>query len=205
MQRMVMVRHGETTGDVEGRYGGAYDDALSATGVAQVRALREALAGVGITRVFSSPLLRARQTAEGLAEGLTAGMGTAVGATVQVVAGLQERDQYGVLTGMTKVAARAEHPDLVALVQDRLNTLPGAESYADFAARVKAAWAEVVAVGEPCAALVWHGGGMRVLFREILALGELHSIGDCCWVELQRAGMYAPWEVLRMEGIALAA
>ena len=196
MQRMVVVRHGETTGDVEGRYGGAYDDVLSATGEAQVRALSEALAGMGITRIFSSPLSRARQTAKGL--------GTAVGVPVQVVAGLQERDQYGALTGMTKVAARVEHPDLVALVQDRLNTLPGAESYAEFSARVRMAWADVVAVGEPCAAVVWHGGGMRVLFREILALGELQSIGDCCWVELQRTGPEALWQVQRLEGMALA-
>lgn len=196
MQRMVVVRHGETTGDVEGRYGGAYDDALSATGNAQVRGLSATLVGVGITRIFSSPLLRARQTAEGL--------GAAVGAPVQVVPGLQERDQYGVLTGMTKVTARAEHPDLVGLVQDRLNTLTGAESYADFSARVRAAWADVVAAHEPCAAVVWHGGGMRVLFREILALGELQSIGDCCWVELKRAELSAPWQVGRMEGIALA-
>ena len=197
MQRMVAVRHGETASDVEGRYGGAYDDALSATGEAQVLALSAALAGMGITRIFSSPLLRARQTAEGLS--------MTVGASMQMVPGLQERDQYGALTGMTKVAAQAEYPDLVAMVQDRLNTLPGAESYADFSVRVRAAWADVVAVGEPCAAVVWHGGGMRVLFREILALGELQSIGDCCWVELQRAGPETLWQVLRMEGIALGA
>lgn len=29
---------------------------------------------------------------------------------------------------------------------------------------------------------------MRVLFREILRLGELQKIGDCCWVELERRG-----------------
>ena len=51
IRRVIFIRHGETTGDVEGRFGGTYDDALSVTGERQVAALVEELAGAGIGRV----------------------------------------------------------------------------------------------------------------------------------------------------------
>lgn len=180
--RLIVIRHGQTTGDVEDRYGGAYDDVLSPEGEAQVQQLVAELAGQGIQQVFTSPLKRAQQTAQGVA--------AQAGCPVTVIADFKERDQYGALTGMTKTQARQQHPDWVEALKDRLNTLPGAESYAAASARTSAAFADVLAqveaAGHDCVAIVWHGGGMRVLFRDILQWGELTQIGDCCWVELQR-------------------
>ncbi len=63
---IIVIRHGQTTGDVEDRYGGAYDDALSPEGEAQVRQLAEELAGKGMQQIYTSPLQRAEQTAQGV-------------------------------------------------------------------------------------------------------------------------------------------
>ncbi|PIZ30124.1 MAG: hypothetical protein COY40_05350 [Alphaproteobacteria bacterium CG_4_10_14_0_8_um_filter_53_9] len=193
--RLIFIRHGETTGDVEDRYGGSYDDALSAEGEAQVNLLAEALEDYDIETVFTSPLTRAQQTAEGISSHF--------GCPVHLMDDLRERAQYGPLTGMTKTDAKALHPDLVEAVKDRNNTLPGAESYAEASARTQAAVANIMAYDTPeCAAVVWHGGGMRVLFRDILSLGELHSIGDCCWVELIREG--GGWRVGDSSGLGFS-
>jgi broad specificity phosphatase PhoE len=177
--KLFFIRHGETTGDVEDRYGGAYDDVLSPEGERQVEQLVSELQDRGIQKIFSSPLKRARQTAEGLA--------SAIGCEVIVIDNLRERSQYGPLTGMVKAEAKAQYPDLVKQVKDRLNTLPAAESYSEASERTTAAYHDVLAQAGPCAAVVWHGGGMRVLFRDILQMGELNKIGDCCWVELTRS------------------
>ena len=189
--KLILARHGETTGDVENRYGGAYDDGLSDEGLMQAAELAEALAGKGIEVVYCSDLLRAQETADTLAKKL--------GCDVKIVPGLRERDQYGELTGMEKREAAKQFPALVALVKDRLNTLPGAESYEEAATRMIDAFEQVVAEAHDCAAVVWHGGGMRVLFREILEMGELTAIGDCCWVELEKVG--EQWVVEDSQGL----
>jgi phosphoserine phosphatase len=63
---ILLVRHGETPWNREGRYQGRTDIALSEEGLAQVRALGKRLAGVPITAAIASPLARARTTAEAI-------------------------------------------------------------------------------------------------------------------------------------------
>ena len=63
--RILLARHGETEWNTEGRYQGqGFDIALSATGLSQAKALASRLAGFAFTRMVSSPLSRASQTAE---------------------------------------------------------------------------------------------------------------------------------------------
>lgn len=174
--RIFFIRHGETTGDVEDRYGGAYDDALSLLGEKQAIQLAEELEDSGIETIFCSPLQRARQTARILS--------VRVGCSVIVMDDLRERDQYGPLTGMIKADARERYQDLAGQVEDRMNVLPGAESYDEAVRRTLAVYSEILGRVDSCAAVVWHGGGMRILFREILKMGELGKIGDCGWIEL---------------------
>ncbi|NND65589.1 MAG: histidine phosphatase family protein [Gammaproteobacteria bacterium] len=178
--KVFFIRHGETTGDVEDRYGGAYDDELSPKGLEQVSSLCEELKEKGIETIFRSPLLRAKKTAQSLAD--------ASECSVVEVDDLRERNQYGPLTGMTKQEAREKHPDLVKQLKNHLNTLPNAESYQDASERTTRAYHQVLEKTNKCSAVVWHGGGMRVLFRDILKLGELKGIGDCSWVELNVDG-----------------
>ncbi|HEX7598457.1 MAG TPA: histidine phosphatase family protein [Polyangia bacterium] len=63
--QIVLARHGETSWNVEGRYQGqGFDIPLSEAGLGQAGALRERLKDMTFRRAVSSPLLRARQTAE---------------------------------------------------------------------------------------------------------------------------------------------
>ncbi len=68
MLRLILVRHGRTSWNVQGRVqgGGGLDD----VGRAQVTALTERLAAEPITAVYASPAWRARQTAQPLADTL---------------------------------------------------------------------------------------------------------------------------------------
>jgi len=63
---VLLVRHGETPWNREGRYQGRTDIPLSTDGVAQVQRLGERLRDVELTRVITSPLRRARATAEAI-------------------------------------------------------------------------------------------------------------------------------------------
>jgi phosphoserine phosphatase len=68
---VLLVRHGETQWNREGRYQGRTDIPLSSDGEAQVRGLGLRLASVTIARAISSPLSRARKTAEAILVGRT--------------------------------------------------------------------------------------------------------------------------------------
>ncbi|MFI5180495.1 MAG: histidine phosphatase family protein [Thermoanaerobaculia bacterium] len=63
--RLHIVRHGESRGNLAGMLQGSrIDEPLSLRGVRQAEALAARLAATPIDRIFASPLLRARQTAE---------------------------------------------------------------------------------------------------------------------------------------------
>ena len=61
--KIFLIRHGETTGDIEDRYGGDYDDHLSEKGKQQSKELAEKLKNKGIELIFHSPRIRATETA----------------------------------------------------------------------------------------------------------------------------------------------
>ena len=65
---LILVRHGESTGNADGLLLGRIDAPLTERGLAQARTLGPVVAGA--TRVISSPLARARDTAEALGTGL---------------------------------------------------------------------------------------------------------------------------------------
>jgi glucosyl-3-phosphoglycerate phosphatase len=169
--KLYVIRHGQTTGDVEDRFGGAYDDGLTPEGFAQAEAMAKELAERGIRRIVCSDLIRAKQTASVLQ--------AHTGASLVEDARVRERNQYGRFSGMRK----AEHGDVAAAAKDRFFTAEEGETYEEFAVRLAEGFTDIAKADETTA-IVWHGGGMRVLFREILKLGELSFIGDCSWVEL---------------------
>ena len=71
---ITFLRHGESVGNLENRFQGHADFPLTETGRAQARALAERWQAEGRTfdRVFSSPLARARETAEIVCSALNA-------------------------------------------------------------------------------------------------------------------------------------
>jgi len=190
--KIFFIRHGETTGDVENRYGGTYDDHLSDKGKAQSESLGEVLKSSGVEVIFSSSLIRAQETSQILAQ--------YIDCKVQVIPELQERNQYGFLSGMIKDEALEKYPGEVEILKDRLNTIDGAESYEAFSKRIgDAFWSLIKDSQYNTIAIVSHGGPLRVLFRDILAWGELKDIGDCAYVELEKDGDVFKW--VRAEGL----
>lgn len=65
---LILVRHGESTANAEGRLLGRLDAPLTLRGLAQARAVAPLVTGA--TRLFSSPLGRAVDTARALGTGL---------------------------------------------------------------------------------------------------------------------------------------
>ena len=94
-----LVRHGETAWTISGQATGRTDIPLTERGEREAQALRAQLTRVRFAGVFTSPLLRARRTAE------LAGFG----AEAVADGDLMEWD-YGAYEGRRKADIRAERP-----------------------------------------------------------------------------------------------
>lgn len=68
MTQLLLIRHGQTDFNDEGRLQGQLDVPLNARGVEQARRMAQALKGAQIHAIYSSDLQRARATARELAE-----------------------------------------------------------------------------------------------------------------------------------------
>jgi len=90
----LLVRHGETDWNAEGRLQGQTDRPLSHFGRQQARQLAEELEGEEFEAIYSSDLARARETAEIVSEQL--------GLTVALDPDLREKD-WGTWEGLTGV------------------------------------------------------------------------------------------------------
>ncbi len=174
--RIYLIRHGETTGDVEDRYGGDYDDDLTQKGRTQAKKLAQKLRNKKIEVVFSSPLKRTQQTAMILSENL--------GIKVRILKEIKERNHYGILTGMVKSEARKKYPKLAEDLKDYKKTIEGAESYKDFLKRINQAFKIIYASKYKTVAIVTHGGPFRAVFRELLGEGKI-GISDCSYAVLE--------------------
>ncbi len=64
LQRLYLVRHGETAWSISGQHTGRTDIPMTEKGEQDVRRLADRLHGVSFNHVFTSPLQRARRSAE---------------------------------------------------------------------------------------------------------------------------------------------
>ena len=64
LQRLYLVRHGQTAWSLSGQHTGRTDIPLTEQGEREARELADRLRGVRFSQVFTSPLRRARQTCE---------------------------------------------------------------------------------------------------------------------------------------------
>ena len=176
--KFYFFRHGESIADIDDRFGGAFDDKLSLKGEEQAQELTQKLLGKDIEMLYVSPLIRTQETATILAEYLQC--------PIVTEPNLKERDQYGFLSGMIKSEAREKYPELVEKFKDRMFAMENTESYEDFSKRIQDIFKKITSEeARDCVGVVWHGGPMRVLFREILKKGEI-KYGDCCFVCLEK-------------------
>jgi broad specificity phosphatase PhoE len=126
----LLLRHGQTALSLERRFAGRGDVALSKEGLKQVRQAARFLARGGVQVIVSSPLQRARQTADAAAK-LT-------GAPVVTDDSLAEAD-FGSWEGLTFAEVQQRWPDeLSAWMTNPDVSPPGGESFAAVARRVLA-------------------------------------------------------------------
>jgi broad specificity phosphatase PhoE len=120
--RVLLIRHGQSQGNAEGRFGGHTATPLSSRGRRQAEATARALASETFAAIYSSDLLRAVETAEPLAR--------LAGLTLQSSDALRERS-VGVMEGLTFEEAAAQHPEQYGalLRRDFEHVLLGGESY----------------------------------------------------------------------------
>lgn len=127
---ILLVRHGETAWNREGRYQGRTDIPLSPTGETQVRALGVRLAHVPIARAVSSPLARAKRTAEAILAGRDVAL--------ELDAGLVEIS-HGDWEGQLSSDVEAAHAEMLGTWRTRpdrdVPAGPGAETLGEVEAR----------------------------------------------------------------------
>jgi probable phosphoglycerate mutase len=119
---VVIIRHGQSQGNAEGRFGGHTDTPLSPRGRRQAQATARALASEKFNAIYSSDLPRAIETATPLTK-LT-------GARLETTEALRERS-VGVMEGLTFEEAAELHPEQyqALLRRDFEHVLLDGESY----------------------------------------------------------------------------
>lgn len=186
MTQLVLLRHGETVGQSSIRLYGATDIALSPIGEQQVARAAAALAPHRFTRILTSPLQRARRSAEIVRAALDPPP------PLETVADFREVD-FGAWEGWTYAEAEARDPDNYRRwhAEGPAFTYPNGESRADFHARVGAA-ARLLAPGD---LVVVHKGVIRTLLAALtdqtpadlaglaIPLGSIHRLrrDDAGW------------------------
>ena len=157
MTTLLLVRHGETDWNRDGRWQGHADTPLNERGREQARALAARLDGEPIAAVYASDLARARETAEIVAASL--------GLEVRVDPRLREI-HFGGWEGLTSAEIEQRFPEEVARwrADDGANAFAGGETYARMGERVVDALSEIAAAHPTQTVLViLHGGPIRGL------------------------------------------
>jgi broad specificity phosphatase PhoE len=152
---LLLVRHGETDWNRDGRWQGGSDTRLNDLGREQARALAEELDG-SIDVVYSSDLARARETADIVA--------TKLGLEVRVDPRLRERS-FGSWEGLTTPEIEVRFADSHRRWRDGDGAgADDAETFEDFFVRVSAFLADVLRLHPRQEVLVIsHGGSIRVI------------------------------------------
>ncbi|HMQ02343.1 MAG TPA: histidine phosphatase family protein [Pyrinomonadaceae bacterium] len=180
--RLFLIRHGQSAGNADGRFGGHGPTPLSELGHWQAQLTAEALAKEGITAIFTSDLHRAVQTAEPLSRLLDIPM-TATKA-------FRERN-VGVLEGLTFDESKAHHPrDYYALVNRNVqHVITDGESYEELLTRATTELWDILAK---------HQGHRIAIFSHTGAICfiTLHLMGA-----INRTTKNTPWLVTSNCGI----
>jgi probable phosphoglycerate mutase len=189
--RLLLLRHGRTEWNEQGRFQGSTDIPLDAVGRAQAVEAGRAVATLKPAAVWSSDLSRAADTA------------AHIGLPVTLDARLQEIS-LGSFEGM--MAGEWAAADPVSYEAWRLGAdirRGGGETYVEVSARAGAAVAEALAAlpgGEGLLVVVCHGGTTRALLNSLLRLpaapwAQIGPLGNCCCALLTDAADGRGWRL----------
>jgi probable phosphoglycerate mutase len=180
--KLFLVRHGQSAGNAEGRFGGHGPTPLSPLGVEQAERTAVMLAKEGINAIYSSDLPRALQTAAPLSKLLDL--------PINHTPAFRER-HVGVLEGLTFDESKAEYPnDYYALVNRNIHhVITEGESYRDLLRRISSELRTI---------LRKHAGGKIAIYSHTGAICfmTLHLLGA-----IHRNTRQTPWIVTSNCGI----
>lgn len=150
-----LIRHGLTEGNLKQQYIGSTDLPLAGVGVSELMKLRDELDYPKVDKVYSSPMLRCKQTAAILYPSKD----------IQLVDNLREID-FGEFEG--KTAAELENlPSYADWAAGRINAAPGGEDNTEFTKRLCVGLNQIVrdmmASGAEHSAVIMHGGAIMAL------------------------------------------
>ena len=154
--KMCLVRQGETDWNKLGRLQGSSDIPLNETGIMQATMAAHALKDAGYEIVVTSPLTRAKQTAQMIAD--------LSGLSLIEMDAFKERC-FGDAEGLLKEEREQLYPD---------NKFPNLESYQDLAARLRKGLTEVTKLPYEHVLIVAHGAAINC----ILAIFSNFEIGS---------------------------
>jgi len=162
--QLLVVRHGETTWNIQGRLQGHLDSDLTETGIAQAHALGERLREESFSALYSSDLGRAYRTAEIVAE--------KTGHEILPDPSLRER-HLGIFQRLTWKEVERAYPEELAAYRTRGPdyVIPEGESVRGYTHR-GVVGLEQIARRHPgeTVLIVTHGGVLSGLFRHTLGI-----------------------------------
>ena len=182
-----MVRHGQTDSNVAGLFHGATDVPLNARGLRQAELVASRITALeDLHSVHSSPLQRARRTAEAIT--------SCTGLPLRLHRGLAEMD-FGQVEGLTLAEMSEQFQELAERfrdMSDRDVRWPGGESRREFHDRVRVALDNIVTThaGERLV-VVAHGGVIASLVAQVLGDDpndwRRYTIDNCSVTHLELA------------------
>ena len=196
LRRVILLRHGQTDYNVDGRMQGHLDSNLTAEGHDQAAAAAPVLAELAPDRVISSDLRRAVDTAEVVA--------AACGLPVKFDARLRET-HLGHWQGRTVAEIDRDYPGAIAEWRsDPAWAPPGGESRIAVVARsrpvVDELEAEFADARSETVLLVAHGGMIAGLVTGLMDLPHstwpsFGGLGNCRWAVLARRDDHPRWRL----------
>lgn len=185
-RRLVLLRHGRTDWNLQRRAQGHADVSLDDEGRRQAEAMAPYVAAYGPTRLWSSDLARARETAAYVAD--------ATGLTLETSPAFREYS-VGERTGLTLAEFAEAFPEQYAAWQGgERDAVRGAETDDDVLARFLPALRSALDSLPPggCGVLVSHGAAIKTALVRFLGLergahDRLVGLGNCHWVELEES------------------
>ncbi|MEB3295247.1 MAG: histidine phosphatase family protein [Synechococcales bacterium] len=166
--RFLLVRHGETQWNREGRFQGQIDVPLNENGKRQADQAGEFLKDVQIDAAVSSPMARPKETAERI---LQHHPDVALTTLVDLC-----EISHGTWEGKLEAEIRSEYPGLLEQWQTQPETvqMPEGENLGDVWRRAETAWAEIVAAAKPgtTTLVVAHDAINKALLCQIIGLGS---------------------------------
>ena len=166
--RLLLIRHAESQGNHEGRLQGRKEFPLTERGIRQAELLAERLMNQRIAALYSSPILRAHDTARAAA--------AQAGLEVIPEPRVQEYDFGEQLSGLTWQEIRDQKPEIIAALTgngSEFPRYPGEEGRAHFRDRVCEAMGEIAERhrSDDAVAVITHAGPIVVYVMETLGRG----------------------------------